>query len=141
MNFKSQRYNSKIPTIELIPMLNVMMAVLAFFVWVSTILSGDPEGIDVQLPSNRDTQTSQPAGTPAPVIVRLDSQNQILLGDRALSGKEQLFPEIQSYLAQNETGIVLLVADPQANYENVIQLLAEMRQVGGDRVSLGIQSE
>ncbi|MDY7014432.1 MAG: biopolymer transporter ExbD, partial [Cyanobacteriota bacterium] len=69
MNFKSQRYNSKIPTIDLIPMLNVMMAVLAFFVWVSTILSGDPEGIDVQLPSNEDTQASQPAGTPEPAIV------------------------------------------------------------------------
>ncbi|MGF1478743.1 MAG: ExbD/TolR family protein [Cyanophyceae cyanobacterium] len=133
MRFKSDRRQA-VPTIDLIPMLNVMMSVLAFFVLVSTLLATAPLGFDVILPT--DEATPQEA---SPLLVTLNTE-QILLGEQSVD-RQQLEAQMQAYLATNPDGAVILVAEPDVPYERVIQLLAEMRQIGGERVSLGIESQ
>lgn len=118
-------------------MLNVIMGVLAFFVMTSMLLTTQ-EGVNVQLPNNETTQT-QPPENSAPLIVQLNSRGQLVINNQSVN-KEQLFEQIQTYLSQNPQGAVFLQADSQLPYEQVIQLLAQMRDVGGDRVSLAIES-
>lgn len=137
MRFRTQRTQSSIPSIQLIPMLNVIMGVLAFFVMTSMMLTTQ-EGVNVQLPNNENTPT-QPQENPAPLIVQLKSQGQLVISNQSVS-QEQLFEQMQTYLSQNPQGAVFLQADSQLPYEQVIQLLAQMRAVGGDRVSLAIES-
>lgn len=136
MRFKTQRPSSSIPTIDLIPMLNVMMGVLAFFVMTSMMLSTE-QGVNVQLPSS-DTDTTQPENTVAPLVAQFNTQGQILLNNQPIN-KEQLFEQMQVYLTQNPKGVVFLQADSKMPYEQVMQILGEMRDVGGDRVSLAIE--
>jgi biopolymer transport protein ExbD len=45
---------------------------------------------------------------------------------------------MQQYLGSNREGFVILTADRQIPYEQVVQLLGEMREIGGDRVSLAV---
>ena len=52
MRFRHQQ-ESSIPEINLIPMLNVLLGVLAFFV-IITLTLGQPRGITVQLPADAD---------------------------------------------------------------------------------------
>ncbi|MEQ9000479.1 MAG: biopolymer transporter ExbD [Coleofasciculus sp. B1-GNL1-01] len=137
MRFRTQRTQSSIPSIQLIPMLNVIMGVLAFFVMTSMLLTTQ-EGVNVQLPNTENTQT-QPPEKPTPLIIQLKSQGQLVIGNQSVS-QEQLFEQIQTYLSQNPQGAVFLQADSQLPYEQVIQVLAQMRDVGGDRVSLAIES-
>ena len=137
MRFRTQRTQSSIPSIQLIPMLNVIMGVLAFFVMNSMLLTTQ-EGVNVQLPNTENTQT-QPPEKPTPLIIQLNSRGQLVIGNQSVS-QEQLFEQIQTYLSQNPQGAVFLQADSQLPYEQVIQVLAEMRNVGGDRVSLAIES-
>jgi biopolymer transport protein ExbD len=141
MRFKNQQNSSQMPEVNLIPMLDLMMAVLTFFILVAMTLNVEPRGVDVQLPSKEDATAQQPANTPAPMIVKFSPQGTIAIADRPLSGQEQLMQEIQGYLGQNQKGVVLLVADPEANYEQVIRLLAAMRDVGGKQVSLGLEAD
>lgn len=135
MRFKSQRQSSGIPTIDLIPMLNVMMGVLAFFVMTSMMLTTQ-DGVDVQLPSGEAGAAQQ--NLPEPLVAEFKEQGQIFLGNQPVA-KEQLFEQMKVYVAQNPQGAVLLKADSKLPYEQVIQLLGEMRDVGGDRVSLAIE--
>ena len=140
MRFKNQPQHSSMPVVDLIPMLNVMMSVLAFFVLISTTLSS-LQVVDVQLPSDEQGQI-QPTNPPEPLIVQLNAQGeqvQLLVGNQPIT-KEQLFEQMQAYLEQNSQGAVLLTANSNVDYEQVIQLLAQMRDVGGDRVSLAINS-
>lgn len=137
MRFRTQRTQSSIPSIQLIPMLNVIMGVLAFFVMTSMLLTTQ-EGVNVQLPNTENTQT-QPPEKPTPLIVQLKSQGQLVIGNQSVS-QQQLFEQIQTYLSQNPQGVIFLQADSQLPYEQVIQVLAQMRDVGGDRVSLAIES-
>ncbi|MEC4850364.1 MAG: biopolymer transporter ExbD, partial [Jaaginema sp. PMC 1079.18] len=65
----------------------------------------------------------------------------ITVQNQPVADETALEREIRAYLANNETGAVLLIPDEQANYEQALQLLAKMRDIGGDRVSLGIESK
>lgn len=138
MRFKTQQRGSSLPQVNLVPMLDVLMTVLTFFIVTSMVLIMQLS-VDVQLPGKGDNTTQQGA-TPEPLVVELKPQEQIILGNQAVS-KEQLVQQMQAYLAQNTKGVVLLQADSNLPYEQVVQLLGEMRDIGGDRVSLAIEGE
>ena len=139
MRFKNQNNNSEMPTVDLIPMLNVMMAVLAFFVLISMTLTTSNQGVDVQLPNEEDEVNQPEENTQLPdlMVVELSPEGEIKVQEE-IASQEQLFSQMETYLAESEEGLVLLNANPQTNYEDVMQFLAKMRSVGGDRVSLAI---
>ena len=139
MRFKNQNNNSEMPTVDLIPMLNVMMAVLAFFVLISMTLATPNQGVDVQLPTEEDEVNQPEENTQLPdlMVVELSPEGEIKVQEE-IASQEQLFTQMETYLAESEEGLVLLNANPQTNYEDVMQFLAKMRSVGGDRVSLAI---
>jgi biopolymer transport protein ExbD len=135
MRFKHRQQISQIPEINLIPMLNVMMGILAFFVMITMMLTTQ-QGVQVELPGNPELAASPPPDLPPPLIVELTSQG-IRINEQPIANAE-LSSQMQTYLAANPDGIVALQADPSVPYEQVIQLLSEMKDIGGDRVSLAI---
>ena len=140
MRFKNQNNNSEMPTVDLIPMLNVMMAVLAFFVLISMTLTTSNQGVDIQL-TNEENEVKQPEENtqiPDLMVVELSPEGEIKVQEEIIASQEELFSQMETYLAESEEGLVLLNANPQTNYEDVMQFLAKMRSVGSDRVSLAI---
>lgn len=140
MQFKNQHNKSDMPTVDLIPMLNVMMAVLAFFVLISMTLATPNQGVDVQLPSEESDidNAEENSQIPELMVIELSPEGEIKIEEEIIISQEQLFAQMETYLAENELGLVLLNANPQTNYEEVMQFLANMRSVGGERVSLAI---
>ncbi|GAB4382915.1 MAG: hypothetical protein Kow00121_43870 [Elainellaceae cyanobacterium] len=134
MRFKHRHTQSQLPEVNLIPMLNVMMGILAFFVMVTMSLTTQ-EGVEVQLPGNPETAVP-PQASPEPLLVQLTPQG-ILLLDQPVTNP-QLEQQMQTYLETDPAGIVVLQPDPGMPYDQVIQLLGEMKDIGGDRVSLAI---
>lgn len=134
MRFKHQQQYDKLPEINLTPMLNVMMGILAFFVMITMMLTTQ-QGVQVQLPNS--PETSPPLSDPSePLLVTLNNQG-IVLADQPMT-EAQLQQQMQRYLAENLEGFVVLQSEPDVPYEHVIQLLGKMKDVGGDRVSLSI---
>lgn len=135
MRFKHRQRNDRLPEVNLVPMMDVLMTVLTFFIIVSMMLTMQ-QGVQVQLPNNLDVATPPPGELPDPLLVKLNSQS-ILSNDRPVT-QEQLKQQMQAYLARYSQGVVVLQADPNVAYEQVIQLLGEMKDIGGDRVTLAI---
>lgn len=139
MRFRHTEDNG-IPTIDLIPMLTVMMGVLAFFVVISISL-GSEELIQVDLPPE---QTEEPPEDTDIVqdlfVIEMDETGQRLLNGSPIE-PEPLAIEIESYLAQDASSIVYLIPSRDLPYEQVVQFLGDMRAVGGERVSLAIREE
>ena len=134
-----KRQESKIPTIDLVPMLTVMMGVLACFVVVAVSL-GSEQLIEVELPPE---QTEEPPPDQLPsineiFIVEMDENQETFLNGQPLEST-QLALEIEEYLEKNPDKTVYLVPDQELPYENVMQFLGDMRAVGGDRVSLALE--
>jgi biopolymer transport protein ExbD len=139
MGFKARRRTTTtMPEIQLVPMMDVLMSILAFFIVVSMTLTRQQSAVDVKLPGVK-SGTSVTTASSALIVV-LDSQGRIWLDDRQLA-PQQLEAAIATYLRENPTGTVLLKADRQLPYEQVIQLLGKLRAVGGERVSLAISEE
>ena len=138
MRFRQESEDNGIPTIDLIPMLTVMMGVLAFFVVVAVSL-GSEELIQVDLPPEQ-TEDTPPAEdvVQEPFIVEMDVSGQQLLNGEPI-GPDQLSARMQAYLAQNKENVVHLVPNRQLPYEQVMRFLGDMRTVGGDRVSLALE--
>lgn len=136
MRFKKQE--DTIPTIDLIPMLTVMMGVLSFFVVVSISLSSE-QLIQVELPPDQAEDTPTPDEVTADLfIVSMDADGQQLLNG-VPTPTDQLTAEISAYLSRNPTETVYLVPSRELPYEQVMQFLGDMRAVGGDRISLALE--
>ena len=134
-----KRKESKIPTIDLVPMLTVMMGVLAFFVVIAVSL-GSEQLIEVELPPEQ-TEDIPPDQLPSAdeiFIVEMDEDQEMSLNGQPIDSN-QLALEIDNYLTQNPSKTVYLVPDQELPYENVMQFLGDMRAVGGDRVSLALE--
>ncbi|MEM7772219.1 MAG: biopolymer transporter ExbD [Cyanobacteria bacterium P01_A01_bin.37] len=140
MRLKNQT-DVPIPSVNLIPMLNVMLGILAFFVMITMTL-GESQGVNVQLPASPDApppETDDPVDDPKPpLIVKLNEQGQVLI-DQTLTLRSDADQQVRDYIADSDDGLVYITADQQLSYEDVIQFLIEMKRIGGDRISLTLE--
>lgn len=139
MRFKSTRFEASLPTINLTPMLNVVMVVLAFFVLVSMTLTSEPNTVDVSLPGKEGEAEVPPSPAEPPPILKVQvNSDRTLAVDGVSYSKEQILVDTPVYLSNNPEATVAVIPEAEASYEQVIQLLVELRKVGGDRVSLAV---
>lgn len=136
MRFKSQHKTSQMPELNLVPMMDVLMTILTFFIIISMTLTNRQNAVNVTLPSAGNGLSEQK--TPDPLVVSLNPQGQLYLGNQPIS-EAQLVQPMQAYLQKNPNGAVILNADRKLPYEKVVQLLGRLRDIGGDRVSLAIE--
>ena len=140
MRFRQPPEDNGIPSIDLIPMLTVMMGVLAFFVVISVSL-GSEQLIQVDLPpESTEEAPTTPDAKQEPFIIELDENGQELLNGNPIAA-EQLTAEVKAYLARNSDSIVYLVPSRELPYEQVMRFLGDMRNVGGDRISLALEEK
>lgn len=137
MRFKSRQKTSQMPELNLVPMMDVIMTILTFFIIISMTLTNKQNAVNVTLPSASSRLSEQKA--PAPLVVSIDSQGNLFLGKDPVT-EVQLVQPMQAYLQKNPQGAVVLNADRKLPYEKVVQVLGKMRDIGGDRVSLAINN-
>ncbi|OLP18968.1 biopolymer transporter ExbD [Leptolyngbya sp. 'hensonii'] len=137
MRSRNRHHSSSMPEVNLVPMMDVIMTILTFFILVSMTLTGQ-RAINVTLPSA--TAGVSEVKEPEPLIIGLSTQNQTLIDNKPVAEGE-LGQRIQAYLAKNPTGAVILKADKKVPYEEVAKLLGIMRDMGGERVSLAIDEQ
>lgn len=116
--------------IELVPLIDVIFCILTFFILGAVGLSRQ-QAIGLDLPK---------AGTGAPqmremLVVTLDNLGQLYVEKQPVT-RNQLFDSLKNYHQYNPKGLMVLHASRDASYNDVVQILDLLRQVGGDRVAL-----
>ncbi|MEM8546080.1 MAG: biopolymer transporter ExbD [Cyanobacteria bacterium P01_H01_bin.119] len=145
MRSRKQRPASRVPEVNLVPMMDVLMTVLTFFIIISMSLTGQ-QLLNVNLPrsgedgSGVDTEEVETAGEEAPetLVVGLDNQGNILLDNEAVT-VSVLGQAVQQFVLANAEGKIILKADRDLPYEQVAELLTDLRDIGGNRVSLAFE--
>jgi biopolymer transport protein ExbD len=125
------------PEVNLVPMMDVLMSVLTFFIITSMNLTGQNIA-GVSLPKTGSGATEQKATKQ--LVIGLNQQGEILLDNQTINQAE-LNQKIKSYLAENPQGIVILKGDRKLTYKQVSQFMRQMQTVGGDRVFLAIEQQ
>ncbi|NEQ97600.1 MAG: biopolymer transporter ExbD [Cyanothece sp. SIO2G6] len=142
---RSRHQASSIPEVNLIPMLNVLLGVLAFFVIITLTLS-KPQGVTVVLPADAEAtppedllETEEEDEEPIPpMMIRLLDSGQIAIDDEPIPEGE-VEPMVQEHLAQGDEALVFLLADATIPYEKVMDFILDMKRLGGDQVSLALE--
>jgi biopolymer transport protein ExbD len=134
-----KRADSSVPQVNLVPMMDVLMTVLTFFIIISMTLTG--EAVNVFLPETEGELTDIELEHSSPyLVVGLNADGEILFRNQVISS-DQLVTELQSYFADNPAGIVKLKADRSLDYREVAELLQTLRDIGGGTVSLGVDAQ
>lgn len=142
MKFRHRQDRDKLPELEITPMLNVMLVVLAFFVAVAANLAEEGASLLVRLPQEAETTEVQSTEAPLenpeepqflPVV--LHPGGKLSVNDRPVE-KAQLLQQLPSYLQQSPQRYVYLRVSGDVPYQSAIDILSSLKEVGGDRVSL-----
>jgi biopolymer transport protein ExbD len=131
----------QMPEVNVLPMLNVLMGVLGFFVVVTLSLNGtQPAGI--ALPQGGGSAI---AGNPTPgaaaalsLMIGLNRAGQLSIDGRPIS-RAALVTEVKTYLAQNPQGQVILQADRGLTFGQLSPTLEVLQAMGSDRIGLAMQ--
>ncbi len=124
--------------VNVIPLLDVVFSILAFFILLTAGLVA-PQRIGIDLPQVNDTQASQDAvNQPQPemLVVTLDKMGKTRLENQLIE-PTALATEIKSFINKYPKGLVVLNAeDPSVSYQLVINQVADLRRVAGNRVAI-----
>ncbi|MEL6352873.1 MAG: biopolymer transporter ExbD [Cyanobacteria bacterium J06627_28] len=134
------RRPSRIPEVNLVPMMDVLMTVLIFFVIISMGLTGVQIN-GVTLPKSVDSAdelTTDKADEAKPLVIGLTTEKELVL-DGSPTNLNALAPLVRAYFEENPEGSLMLKADRALPYDDIAELLAELRKIGGRRVSLAVE--
>ncbi len=124
--------------INLTALLDVVFSILAFFILISAALTV-PSRIGVDLPigdRNNNSQASGDGRLEDLFIITLDRDGQMLMNGQAIP-PQQLEQDIRTFLGRSSRGVVVLSADnANVSYQIVINRLAELRVIAGNRVAI-----
>jgi biopolymer transport protein ExbD len=137
MKIRSQDKSLGDVEVNVIPLLDVVFAVLSFFILVSAGLA-PLQKIGVDLPTK-----SQTANAPKNakflsemLIVTLDIDGKTRIDGNLLT-PEGLDVAIKGYIAAFPQGLVVLNADDASvSYQQVVNTLESLRKIAGDRVAI-----
>jgi biopolymer transport protein ExbD len=124
----------KLPQVNLIPMLDVLMSVLTFFVIITMSFSG-PVIQDVQTP-----QASHSDGEPVthgPLVLGVNARGEMIYDGKPITA-DSLKETVRQYLAQNPQGQIIFKADRRLPYRQIATVLAHLADAGGDQISFTI---
>lgn len=143
MRFRNRQSDHRMPFVNLVPMMDVLMTVLTFFIIISMSLTGQ-QILNVSLPNlSRQPLGTQTGKKPASMslkslVIGLDTKGNILIEAEPVD-ENLLAQRIQKYLALNPKGKIVLKADRELPYDKVAKLLDLVSKIGGDRISLAVE--
>ncbi|MBW4538037.1 MAG: biopolymer transporter ExbD [Myxacorys chilensis ATA2-1-KO14] len=135
MKFKAQSRSSQMPELNLLPMMDVILTILTFFIVVSMSLTKF-QSVDASLPSAEKGVNQETP--PDPLVIGITRQGQVMI-DTTTANDTQIAQQVVGYFQKNPKGNIILKADKSLPYEKVVQTLGVLRDIGSDRISLAIE--
>ena len=120
--------------LEIVPMIDIMMFLLVFFVMIALRMIPDA-GVTMQLPG-ATTATQMPA---TQVVIAIDKDDNLHIQDKVYT-----LDALQSYLAgikQNNVTNVVIAADKTINFQQVMDVMDTVRRTGITDVGLATKQQ
>ncbi|WP_088240906.1 ExbD/TolR family protein [Calothrix rhizosoleniae] len=125
--------------IQVLPLIDVVFCILTFFL-LAALQFTRQQAINIDLPKAKTGTSAQVNLEPNKrniLPVSIDAIGQTFVEKEPVN-KEKLANKLKQYLEQNPQGVLVLNASRSATYNDVIETLDILREVGGGRVALGI---
>lgn len=130
-----ERRIRKKPTVQILPMIDVIFFLLVFFMLFTTFKTS-PAGLNLELP--RAVTADKQA--PSQVTISIAEDGRLYLGGRRVSS-QILKQEVGKIVQKRPDVFVVIKADKDARYDYIIQAMDDVRQVGGYRFGLAVRRQ
>ncbi len=121
-------------TINIVPMIDVIFAILAFFIMSSLFLT-KLEGLSVNLPKASSAQQQQAT---EPIAVTIDDNGTISLNRQPIT-LDQLETEIKKLVNVNQERLVIVNADEKVTHGKVVAVMDKLREIPGVRLAIATE--
>ena len=111
------------PKINILPMIDVIFAILVFFI-VSSLYLTRSEGLPVNLPSAKTTEVQKTKQ----ITVSLDKQEKLTVDGKPTPIK-QLKAEIERLISTESSTTVIVNADKTVEHGQVVDVIDQLRQI------------
>ncbi len=119
--------------INIVPMIDVIFAILTFFIMSSLFLSRS-EGLPVNLPQAKMGNVQQQS---IPVVVTLDKNGNLALNRQPVKLNE-ISTKVRALIPSKQHEIIVLInADKSVSHGRVTAVMDELRSVSGVKIAIG----
>ncbi|OKH20899.1 biopolymer transporter ExbD [Hydrococcus rivularis NIES-593] len=132
MRLQDERDES--PLVNLIPMIDVIFAILTFFI-MSTLFLTRSEGLPVNLPKAATAKEQQ---VPAKATVTIDKDGKISL-NRQSTTIEALEGEVKAFIGNKPEAVVIINADEGVHHGQVVTVMDKVRRIPGAKLAIATQ--
>ncbi len=122
------------PQINIVPMIDVIFAVLTFFIMSSLFLTRS-EGLPVNLPGAETAELQ----TQTPLVVTLDPQGGVAINQEAIAPESLQIRIAELVAAAEGDQLVVVNADRDVPHGQVVALMDQLREISGVRLAIATQ--
>jgi biopolymer transport protein ExbD len=122
------------PQINIVPMIDVIFAILTFFIMSSLFLTR-PQGLPISLPK-ADTATGQ-AGSR--IKVTINSKGDLTVNQQPIQ-LSNLPTQIRTLAGARPQTLVVLSADERVSHGRVVAVMDQLRQIPGVKLAIDTRS-
>ena len=130
MYFKE--YKESESQINILPMIDIIFAILSFFI-ISSLFLARIDSIEVNLPESSTSISEKNR----PLIISIDSNEQIYFKDKLIS-INNLSGIVKASLGELENLLIILRADASVKHGFIIRVLDELRKI--EKLKIGIST-
>ena len=130
MYFKE--YKESESQINILPMIDIIFAILSFFI-ISSLFLTKIDSIEVNLPESSTSISEKNK----PLIISIDSNEQIYFKDKLIS-INNLSGIVKASLGELENLLIILRADASIKHGFIIRVLDELRKI--EKLKIGIST-
>ena len=118
--------------INILPMIDIIFAILSFFI-ISSLFLSRIDSIEINLPESSTSRIEKNK----PLIISIDSNEQIYFKERLIS-INNISEIIKASLGELENSLIILRADASLNHGFIIKVLDELRKI--EKLKIGIST-
>lgn len=122
------------PQINIVPMIDVIFAVLTFFIMSSLFLTRS-EGLPVSLPGAESSEVQEEQQ----LIVTISADGQLALNQEPMDLSSIATRIEETLTTTTPTPLVVLNADENVNHGSVVTVMDRLRQIPGARLAIATQ--
>ena len=111
------------PQINIVPMIDVIFAILVYFI-VSSLFLSRSEGLPVNLPQAETAQLQKSKQ----ITVSLDSEGTLTVGNQTTE-LAQLKTKVENLLKTEPTTVIVIRADRLVDHGQVVDVLDQLRKI------------
>ncbi len=117
--------------INVVPLIDVMFALLTFFI-ISTLFLSRSEGLPVNLPK---ATTAKPPQQQTKIAITVNPQGQLSLNRKSIQ-IDQVKPALTQLITPAQPAVVVINADEKVEHGQIIAIMDQVRQVEGAKLAI-----